>query len=155
MRPCQTRGRIDCQLITVVKGAPGSGGVTGNRSGTTGSTIARQALPAVGTELRSDWKKGSPITWEGLWEGKYYKDKGTIQDIERGYLLRYTHFSPLSGMPDRPENYHTVTIELADSGEGTEVTLTQDHNTSEEARVHSEKNWGTMLSMLKQYLEES
>ena len=108
-----------------------------------------------GTELRSDWKKGSPITWEGLWEGKYYKDKGTIQDIERGYLLRYTHFSPFSGMPDRPENYHTVTIELADSGEGTEVTLTQDHNTSEEARVHSEKNWGTMLSMLKQYLEES
>src|SRR5262245_59594446 len=102
-----------------------------------------------GTELRSDWKKGSPITWEGLWEGKHYKDKGTIQDIERGYLLRYSHFSPLSGEPDRPENYHTVTIELSDSGEATEVTLTQDNNSSEEARIHSEKNWGTMLAMLK------
>ena len=107
-----------------------------------------------GTELRSDWKKGSPITWEGLWEGKHYKDKGTIQDVERGYLLRYSHYSPLSGQPDRPEHYHTVTIELSDSGEGTEITLTQDNNSSEEARVHSEKNWGTMLAMLKQYLEE-
>jgi len=107
-----------------------------------------------GTELRSDWKKGSPITWEGLWEGKQYKDKGTILDIERGRLLRYSHFSPLSGEPDRPENYHTVTIELADDGDGTEVTLTQDNNASETARVHSEKNWGMMLAMLKQYLEE-
>ena len=107
-----------------------------------------------GTELRSDWKKGSPITWEGLWEGKHYKDKGTILDINRGHLLRYSHFSPLSGQPDRPENYHTVSIELSDSGDGTEVTLTQDNNSSEEARVHSEKNWGTMLAMLKQYLEE-
>jgi uncharacterized protein YndB with AHSA1/START domain len=107
-----------------------------------------------GTELRSDWKKGSPITWEGLWEGKHYKDKGTILDIERGQLLRYSHFSPLSGQPDRPENYHTVTIELADDGDGTEVTLTQDNNASETARVHSEKNWGMMLAMLKQYLEE-
>ena len=107
-----------------------------------------------GTELRSDWKKGSPITWEGLWEGKHYKDKGTILEVEPGYRLRYSHFSPLSGQPDRPENHHTVSIELSDSGDGTDVTLTQDNNTSEIARVHSEKNWGTMLAMLKQYLEE-
>ena len=107
-----------------------------------------------GTELRSDWKTGSPITWEGLWEGRHYKDKGTIQDIERGHLLRYSHYSPLSGQADSPENYHTVTIELADSGDGTEVTLTQDNNSSEAARIHSEKTWGMMLAMLKQYLEE-
>ena len=107
-----------------------------------------------GTEVQSDWRKGSLITWEGDWEGKHYKDKGRILDVEREHLLRYSHFSPLSGQPDRPENYHTVTIELSDHGDGTEVTLTQDNNSTEEARVHSEKNWGSMLATLKQYLEE-
>jgi uncharacterized protein YndB with AHSA1/START domain len=107
-----------------------------------------------GTELHSDWKRGSPITWEGLWEGKHYKDKGRILDVEPGRLLRFTHFSPLSGQPDRPEHYHTVTIELSDAGDATEVSLTQDNNPTEEARVHSEKNWGMMLATMKQYLEE-
>ena len=69
-----------------------------------------------GTDARSDFKKGSPITWEGEWQGKPYKDKGVIQRVEPERVMQYTHFSPLSGQPDRPENYHTVTIELSDAG---------------------------------------
>jgi uncharacterized protein YndB with AHSA1/START domain len=106
-----------------------------------------------GTDARSDFKKGSPITWTGVWEGKPYQDKGEILRIEPERVLQYTHFSPLSGQPDRPENYHTVTIELADSGSQTRVTLTQDNNPTEEARAHSEKNWTMMLSGLKKFVE--
>ena len=110
-------------------------------------------LYMFGTEVVSDWKKGSPITWQGEWEGKPYKDKGTIVEIQRGELLKYTHFSPRAGLPDRPENHHTVSIELDDDGGDTRVTLTQDNNSSEDARIHSEKNWGMMLGALKKYLE--
>lgn len=106
-----------------------------------------------GTDARSDFKKGSPITWSGEWQGKPYKDKGVIQRVEAERLLQYTHFSPLAGLPDRPENYHTVTIELADSGSQTRVSLTQDNNPTEEARAHSETNWTMMLSELKKFLE--
>ena len=106
-----------------------------------------------GAEVVSDWKKGRPITWEGEWEGKHYKDKGTILEIQREEVLKYSHWSPLAGLPDRPENYHTVAIELEDDGDDTRVTLTQDNNPTEEARVHSEKNWGMMLGALKEYLE--
>ena len=28
-----------------------------------------------GTNVETDWKKGSPITWTGEWEGKTYQDK--------------------------------------------------------------------------------
>src|SRR5215204_4964265 len=63
-----------------------------------------------GTEVVTDWKVGSPIIWQGEWQGKAYQDKGTIQKIERDRLLQYSHFSPLSGQPDVPENYHTVSI---------------------------------------------
>ena len=61
--------------------------------------------------------------------------------------------SPLTGLPDRPESYHLVTIELSGAGDGTRVVLTQDNNASEEARLHSEKNWETMLGSLKAFVE--
>jgi len=106
-----------------------------------------------GTEVVSTWKKGSPITWEGEWEGKHYKDKGVILENQRETQLRYTHWSPNSGVPDRPENHHTVAIELEDEGDETRVTLTQDNNPTDQDRIHSEKNWGMMLGALKKYLE--
>src|SRR5512142_1008907 len=61
-----------------------------------------------GTTVVSDWREGSPITWQGEWQGKPYQDKGVILQLIPGKKIRYSHFSPLSGQPDRPENYHTV-----------------------------------------------
>src|SRR6267378_5679340 len=63
------------------------------------------------TTVVSDFKKGSPITWSGVWEGKAYQDKGLILKVESERVLQHTHFSPLSGQPDKPENYQTVTVE--------------------------------------------
>ena len=69
-------------------------------------------------------------------------------------MLRYSHYSPLSGLPDKPENYHTVTIDVVPKGEQTTfVALTQDNNATEEEKQHSEKNWGMMLAGLKKLLE--
>ena len=106
-----------------------------------------------GTEVVSEWKKGSPIAWRGVWKGEAYEDKGTILELKPGSILRYSHFSPLSGLPDIPENYHTVTVELAPVGDGTVVSLTQDNNATEQAREHSQKNWEAMLGSLKRLLE--
>jgi hypothetical protein len=58
------------------------------------------------------------------------------------------------GLPDKPEHYHTVTIDLAGNGTGTEVILVQDHNATEAARAHSEKNWKLMLGGLKKFVEK-
>lgn len=106
-----------------------------------------------GTQVESDWRVGAPITWEGKWQGKAYKDKGKITALQRERRLQYTHFSPLSGRPDSPENYHTVSIELTPSNGSTRVTLAQDNNPTEEARRHSEKNWDMMLAALKAFVE--
>jgi uncharacterized protein YndB with AHSA1/START domain len=107
-----------------------------------------------GTTVFSDWREGSPITWKGEWKDKPYEDKGKIRKIEPQRLLQYSHYSPLSGLPDTPENHHTVTIELSESGGQTRVSLSQDNNDSDEAREHSEKNWKTMLEGLKKLLEK-
>jgi len=106
-----------------------------------------------GAAVVSDWREGSPIVWKGEWQGKPYEDKGTLLEVEPGRTLRYSHFSPLSGLPDEPGNYHTVTIELSGEGNQTRVALAQDNNPTDEARVHSEKNWGMMLAALQKFLE--
>jgi uncharacterized protein YndB with AHSA1/START domain len=106
-----------------------------------------------GTTVVSDWQKGAPITWQGEWQGKAYTDKGKILKIEPEHVLQYSHFSPLSGQPDAPANYHTVTIELSTEDGKTTVTLTQDNNESETARQHAEANWQMMLASLKQLVE--
>jgi uncharacterized protein YndB with AHSA1/START domain len=106
-----------------------------------------------GTNVTSDWKEGSPITWKGEWQGKAYEDKGVIRQFKPNQALQYTHFSPLAGLPDRPENYHTVSIQLSPDGNRTRVSLTQDNNPTEEARSHSEKNWKMMLDGLKKFVE--
>lgn len=106
-----------------------------------------------GTTVTSDFREGSPITWEGEWKGRPYKDKGVILASVPHRRLSYTHFSPLSGVPDIPENYHTVTIELSDAKPGTRVVLTQDRNATEEEKTHSEENWRMMLAGLKKFVE--
>ncbi len=100
-------------------------------------------------------EKGSKIIWKGKWQGKSYEDKGEIHKIIPSKKLQYTHFSPLSGLTDSPENYHTVTIELVAKGSQTVVSLSQDNNATEEAREHAKKNWAIMLSSLKKLLEEN
>ena len=105
-----------------------------------------------GTNVTSDFKQGSPITWKGEWQGRPYEDKGVIQKIERLRTLQFTHFSPLAGLPDKPENYHKVTIELSPNGSTTKVSLSQDNNPTDEEREHSEQNWNMMLEGMKKLL---
>jgi uncharacterized protein YndB with AHSA1/START domain len=108
-----------------------------------------------GTNVSSDWKEGGTIVWRGEWQGKRYEDKGIILELEPEHKLRYSHYSPLSGLPDRPESYHTVTIELSDDRDSTRVTLEQDNNPDEQSRAHSEANWRKMLEGLKEVVEQA
>lgn len=105
------------------------------------------------TEVISAWKEGSPIIYKGEWNGKPFVDKGKILEIEPEKRLMSTHWSPLSGVPDTPENYHTVTYTLSEKDDGTQVTITQDNNASEEEKEHSEQNWRTVLDGMKKLLE--
>ena len=105
------------------------------------------------TDVISDWKVGSPIVYKGDWQGKPFEDKGQILEFEPEELLVSTHWSPLSGVPDLPEYYHTVTYRLSESDGKTEVTIHQDKNASEEEKADSEANWKAFLDGLKKLLE--
>ena len=106
-----------------------------------------------GSRVTSDWTVGSTIVYAGEWEGKPYEDHGRILDLKPGRLMRTTHFSPLTGKQDIPENYHTLTWTLSERDGITVLTLEQDNNETEEAAQHSQKNWEQVLEMLKKVVE--
>jgi len=109
----------------------------------------------VGTEVSTDWQVGSPITWQGEMNGTPYRDKGEVLEADAPRRLSVTHYSPLMGQEDRPENYHTVTYTLEpDSASGaTMVTLEQDGNVSQEQAEQFSQNWQSMLEALKAAVE--
>jgi uncharacterized protein YndB with AHSA1/START domain len=106
-----------------------------------------------GSRVETDWKPGSRITWKGEYEGTKYEDKGEILEVVPERRLKVTHFSPLSGKEDAPENYHTLVYELEENDGTTHVSLSQDNNPSEEAAEHSRANWEKMLAGLKEVVE--
>ena len=108
----------------------------------------------LGTHVTSTWREGEPVTFEGEWHGKSYRDKGTVLEARPNELLRITHYSPLSGLPDEPDSYHTVEYGLEPVAEGTRVSITQGNNRSDDEAAESEKLWGMVLGNLKQYLED-
>ncbi|MET0934318.1 MAG: SRPBCC domain-containing protein [Mycetocola sp.] len=108
-----------------------------------------------GARIESRWRVGDRITWSGEWEGKAYEDHGEILEIEPGHILRLTHFSPLTGQEDVPENYHQLEYRLTPTASGTHVTLTQDNNPTAEAAEHSTGMWRSMLDGLASVAERA
>ena len=106
-----------------------------------------------GTEAISDWKVGSPLIFQGEWEGKSYQDKGNILAAEPGKRLQYNYWSGFSGLEDLEENYSLVTYELELEGESTKITLSQKGFASEEALAHADAGWKMVLDNLKKLLE--
>jgi uncharacterized protein YndB with AHSA1/START domain len=110
--------------------------------------------------VQTDWQVGSPITWSGEWNGKTFEDKGEILIVDPERKLAYTHWSPLGGTADEPDNYHVVELTLDEADNGTQVRLTQANTTGRVteadrlARADYEKNWTAMLEGLKKVVEE-
>lgn len=108
-----------------------------------------------GTTVVTDWQVGGPITWQGEWNGQTYQDKGTILDVQPNQRLAMTHWSPLSGTEDIPDNYHTVIYELTEHDDGTELRLTQTNNpTQEAADAMAQNGWMPILERLKAVVEQ-
>jgi len=106
-----------------------------------------------GTEVHTDWKPGSPISFTGSYQGKSYEDRGEIVECVPEDRLVHTYWSSMAGEPDEPANYKTVSYILQGDGRGTRLTLTQDHNATIEAKHHSEQNWRKVLQGVKKAAE--
>ncbi len=114
-----------------------------------------------GCETISDWKVGSPLLWQMLYEGKdFVAVKGNIVAIEPNTYLAYTVIDPNSAIADIPENYLTVTYQLVNDNDKTLLTVTQgDYSkVAEGDRRYNEaynngEGWNPILIQIKNLVE--
>jgi uncharacterized protein YndB with AHSA1/START domain len=106
-----------------------------------------------GSAVTTTWQVGSPITWDGEYDGRPYQDKGEVLTYDEPHVLSVTHYSPLMGQPDEPASYHTLVYTLTANDAGTRLELTQDGNESQEQADQFSQNWQGMLDGLKGLVE--
>jgi uncharacterized protein YndB with AHSA1/START domain len=102
----------------------------------------------LGANIETDFRPGSPITFEGHFFGRRFADRGTVIAVEPSRLLHFTHYSPLSELPDTPEHHHEIRIELTPDAAGTTVTVTQSTIDTAEHAARSEQQWCQALASL-------
>ncbi len=115
-----------------------------------------------GCEAVSDWTLDSPLLWRMDYEGKnIVAVKGNVLACEPEKLLVYTVFDPNTSTPDIPENYLTVTYNLASGNGQTILTVTQgDFNTVENGEkryqemYNNGEGWNPILEQIKTIAEE-
>ena len=112
-----------------------------------------------GSNVTTTWEVGSPITWDGEYQGRAYQDKGEVLTYDEPNVLSVSHYSPMMGQPDEPENYHTLVYTLTATGSGedqvTHLDLTQDGNESADQAEQFSQHWQQMLDGLKSLVEGS
>ena len=114
---------------------------------------AQIATYMQGSKVTTSWEVGSPITWDGEYDGRAYRDKGEVLTYDEPRVLSVTHYSPMMGQPDEPGSYHTIVYTLSENDAGTHLELTQDGNESEEQAEQFSQNWQSMLDGLKAHVE--
>jgi len=107
-----------------------------------------------GTDTVTDWKPGHAIKFTGQWQGKKYEDKGMVLDIDLHKLIKYSYWSSMSGIEDKPENYVIVTYELSGKDNAVNLSVLQENIPDEKMKEHSAENWKNVLQALKALLEK-
>lgn len=108
-----------------------------------------------GTTVISHWDVGDPITFEGEFNGRHFKDYGEVLEKHEGHTVAFSHWSET---PEQPDDYHIVRYELDDEDDATHVTLTQTNvgdrpDIDAKTKAEFDKNWDTMLKHLKKAAE--
>ncbi|WP_353064180.1 SRPBCC domain-containing protein [Tunturibacter psychrotolerans] len=104
----------------------------------------------------TDWKVGSPIIVDGHHNNVNFENKGTVLHFEPNSLLRYSHFSSLSRLPDKAENYTIIEFRLAGTKENsTSLNVTISNFPSESILKHFEYYWRITIEVIKRFIESS
>lgn len=116
--------------------------------------------------FQTDWRAGDPIEIEAIIGAKRYRDKGKVIQAQPPSLLQYTYWSRVSGLPDIPQSYSTITMTL--EAEGTDMILTVEQQVppspvrrgkgweigEDSGRSHVAFYWRMTLPILKRIVEE-
>jgi uncharacterized protein YndB with AHSA1/START domain len=112
------------------------------------------AEPEMRIEIITDWKVGSPMIVKGHHNNVDFENKGTVLEFKPNSILRYSHLSSLSSLPDRAENYTRIEFQLARTEENsTSFNVRISNFPTESIFKHWEFYWRVTIEVVKRFIE--
>jgi uncharacterized protein YndB with AHSA1/START domain len=104
-------------------------------------------------EIITDWQVGGSIVIRGDLHGIPFENNGRVLQFQPEKLLRYSHLSSLSNLPDEIASYSIIEFSLQPNGNETVLTLTLNSFPTEAIYRHLAFYWNVTLEMLKGFIE--
>ena len=119
----------------------------------TNPEIMKKWMSETEINVVTDWKVGNPIIIHGDLHRIKFENKGMILQLEREKILKYSHLSSLSRLPDETSNYSIMEFLLAPVENQTELTLTLSNFPTDSIYKHLAFYWNVTLEILKKMIE--
>ena len=119
----------------------------------TNPEIMKKWMSETEIDIVTDWKVGNSIIIRGDLHRIKFENKGMILQLEREKVLKYSHLSSLSRLPDETRNYSIMEFLLAPMGNQTELTLTLSNFPTDSIYKHLAFYWNVTLEILKKMIE--
>jgi uncharacterized protein YndB with AHSA1/START domain len=113
------------------------------------------AEPEMRLQITTNWKVGSPIVVKGHHHVDF-ENKGTVLHFEPNSILRHSHLSSISRLPDVAESYTIIEFRLTPIRENsTLLNVTTSNFPSEPIFKHWEYYWRITIEVLKRFIEST
>jgi uncharacterized protein YndB with AHSA1/START domain len=113
------------------------------------------AEPEMRLQVTTNWKVGSPIVVKG-YHHVDFENKGTVLHFEPNSILRHSHLSSISRLPDVAESYTIIEFRLTPIRENsTLLNVTTSNFPSEPIFKHWEYYWRITIEVLKRFIEST
>jgi uncharacterized protein YndB with AHSA1/START domain len=114
---------------------------------TTPVLMKQWMMPDAELQILTDWSVGSPLIIRGKMNGKEFENTGAVLQFEPERVLRYSHLSSISRLPDRPESYTRIEFRLLPIEERTRLTLTISNFPTESIYHHLVFYWKSTIEV--------
>lgn len=107
------------------------------------------------SQVKTNWKKGSPIQFRGSWKGREYRATGTILQVKENELLEYSYFNNVSGLKEINEDNHSrVIYKLSERKGRTILSIVQANLPSQDEENEAALYWESVIERIVQLLEK-
>ena len=108
--------------------------------------------PEMNLEVQTTWAINSPILISGFHHTRF-ENKGWILDYSKEQRLCYSHFSSVSKLPDKVENYSTIEFVLIPINSYTQLTIDISNFPTEIIYKHLAFYWQGTINKIKSHVE--
>jgi uncharacterized protein YndB with AHSA1/START domain len=119
----------------------------------TAPELMKKWISETEIDIITDWNVGSPILMRGGLHRVKFENTGTVLQFEPEKILRYSHLSSLSRLPDKPENYSIIEFRLEPIGSQSSLTVTVSNFPTESIYKHLVFYWNVTLEIIKRRIE--